>query len=756
MPETQRLRYYRVNGMKTTTLSPSELERGRRSFFAFLILNTISFPLISGNIITLFALRLGAANTLVGLLSSFIYASYVFLLVGRLLIRRYGAVRLWGIFYRLRCVAMIPILFTPVLVSQGMYTGAFALVIVSVGAFNMVRGVALTSDNPIVAELAGEKDRGVFLSQVQLVAQVVAMAVGLTMGFLLGEDAPLVMYVGFIGAGILTGLAGSFFIFRIPEPKAARQGFSQRFLQTLREQFANGNMRRYFATLFLVMLTLSMLAPFVIVYFKRVYLFADGRVIFLTVIGNLGALTVALVSGLTLDRLGAKPLYFVFTALVAVTIVPIIVAPSLSTELGRWLFPALVFFFQFMGTVGLNIAGRNYFFAISDSRDSLNLGIAYFIITGAAGAIGSLIGGAILDGLSQIFFPVDAFRVYFGMLVAFAVTILILIYGLADTGQYSIGTAFTFIFSPRDLRALTLLRKLTKSTSAGEEQQVIEALKSAPSTLSVEDLIRRLRSPSYFVRAQALSAFKTVPLDESATRAVMAEVKNHPYTTAYMAAEILGERRVVEAIRPLRQVLSSRDYFLAGKAMVALARIGDTESVPRIHGIVEKTKNPRLIIYGSKALEILSAGGSVPMLVQKLETRTSPFVRDEIILAIAGILRFGDWFFPHYSKFVEKSLDGVAVLEDLVHENHDKLSEEEHRRMLQMLDSLTRRQEDFQTAADELLNQLDDEYEEEGAAMKAGLMDAAILKLERFRFLVAAYLVHRFLIASPTTATRIR
>jgi MFS family permease len=742
--------------MKTTTLSPSELERGRRSFFAVLVLNTISFPLISGNIITLFALRLGAANTLVGLLASFIYVSYVFLLVGRVLIRRYGAVRLWGIFYRLRCLAMIPILFTPVLASQGMYTGAFALVIVSVGSFNMFRGVALTSDNPIVSELAGQKDRGVFLSQVQLVAQIVAMAVGLTMGFLLGDDAPLVMYVAFIGAGILTGLVGSFFIFRIPEPKAARQGFSQKLMDTLRQQLGKSNMRRYFAALFLVMLTLSMLAPFVIVYFKRVYLFTDGRVIFLTVIGNLGALAVALISGLTLDRLGAKPLYFVFTALVAVTIVPIIVAPSLSTDLGKWLFPGLVFFFQFMGTVGLSIAGRNYFFSISESRDSLNLGIAYFVIAGAAGAIGSLLGGAILDGLSHVFFPVDAFRVYFGLLVAIAVTILILIYGLTDTGEYGIRTAFTFIFSPRDLRALTLLRKLTKSTSADQEQKVIEELKGAPSSLSVDDLIRRLKSPSYFVRAQALSAFKAVPLDEPARKAVMAEVKNHPYTTAYMAAEILGERRVHQALKPLRQVLSSRDYFLAGKAMVALARIGDVESRARIHGIVEKTKNPRLIIYGSKALEILTATDSVSMLVRKLETRTSPFVRDEIILAIAGILRFGDWFFPHYSRFVEKSLNAVAVLEDFVHEHHGRLTEEQHRRMLQLFGSLTRGQEDSRAASVELLSQLQDEPEGEVQAIRDGLENPAILKLERFRFLVASYLVHRFLGTAPTDVTRIR
>jgi hypothetical protein len=55
--------------MKKPTLSPGELGRARGLFVLFAILNVISFTLLSGNIITLYVLRVGAGNFLVGLSS---------------------------------------------------------------------------------------------------------------------------------------------------------------------------------------------------------------------------------------------------------------------------------------------------------------------------------------------------------------------------------------------------------------------------------------------------------------------------------------------------------------------------------------------------------------------------------------------------------------------------------------------------------------------------------------------------------------
>jgi len=118
----------------------------------------------------------------------------------------------------------------------------------------------------------------------------------------------------------------------------------------------------------------------------------------------------------------------------------------------------------------------------------------------------------------------------------------------------------------------------------------------------------------------------------------------------------------------LRKQLNSEDFFLSGKCMVALAKLGDRESIPQIEKIVKKTSNARLIIHGASALEIFHNRSSILILLGKLEKKTAPFLRDEIILSIGVILDIGDWFYPIYIAFLEHSSEGIDMLHDHINQ----------------------------------------------------------------------------------------
>ena len=105
--------------MRRRNLSPGELGRARGLFLLFAVLNVIAFTLLSGNIITLYALRLGAGNLLVGVLSSFMYSAYIFLFVGRRIAPKWGMIRLMGRFWTLRYLLMLPILASPFFAARG-------------------------------------------------------------------------------------------------------------------------------------------------------------------------------------------------------------------------------------------------------------------------------------------------------------------------------------------------------------------------------------------------------------------------------------------------------------------------------------------------------------------------------------------------------------------------------------------------------------------------------------------------------------
>ena len=69
-------------------LSPGRLRKLRAVQYLFSALNSFSFSLLSGSIVTLYALRLGASGTAIGALNAFGFLTFFFMPVGRVLISR--------------------------------------------------------------------------------------------------------------------------------------------------------------------------------------------------------------------------------------------------------------------------------------------------------------------------------------------------------------------------------------------------------------------------------------------------------------------------------------------------------------------------------------------------------------------------------------------------------------------------------------------------------------------------------------------
>jgi len=651
--------------MENGVLSPGALKRARKTYFAFAFFNVLSFQLISGNIITLYALRLGAGNSMVGLISSFLYMSLLFLLLGRLLVPRLGIVRLMGIFFIVRYTLFIPMPLAALFSSPENIGLAFAMMLVASAGFNIARGIAIVSDSPLVASLAGARDRGVFLSKVQVIVQSMAIAGALFTSFVLGEDSPTSRFVILISFGILAGYVGSGFIFRLPEPHEGLPEAGGTMLGSIRLAMSSVNTRRFFINSFMVHSSIALFGAFLVVYFKDRYLLADHNLILVSVLANVGALFMAVLSGLALDRIGSKPLLFTFSFVSLVSIAVAVISPSLSGP-PLFAYAGIVIFLWGMGSSGMGNSGMNYFLSITDASRRLDFGIIYYFVMGAAGTIGSIVGGLVLDFLlySIQLEPVIAYRLFFCFVAFIIIAVLLNVRSLENAGAYPIRDAIMFILSPRDMRALTLLRRLDNADTVQEESAVMEELRVAPSELALDGMTGKLRSPSYQIRAKALEYFAAAPLDDDARRLLVSEVRNNPYTTGNLAARIIGERKIQEGVEALRSGLMSPDTLLAGECMVALAKLDDAEAIVAIESLFKRTHNPRLTIFGAKALELYRRPSSLVALLDKLESRQAPYIRDEIILSLSGCFGDSDWFYPRYVDFLDKAGLGVALLLD--------------------------------------------------------------------------------------------
>jgi hypothetical protein len=309
------------------TLSPAGLQKGRRSFYAFNSLNSISFVLVSGSLVTLYALSLGASNAIIGLLNAFGYGTFFFLPLGKRLVREKPIVKVFGLAWFWRYIAMAPALLAPFLVAQGLYGLAFALILLGVALFNILRGVGLIGNNPVLANLADggaggkRSDRGAFLVNVSIISSLAGMGTNLLVALVIGQAAPPWAFAAAIAVGIAVGMVGSIVLVRrVPEPEGYRPEKSGSLVRSAREAFKERPFRAYMESLFTLSLVAGMARSFLPVYAKDVFSQGDNAVMAYSLVASLGSLAMGLLTRLLVDRLGAKPLYVIYTAATALSL----------------------------------------------------------------------------------------------------------------------------------------------------------------------------------------------------------------------------------------------------------------------------------------------------------------------------------------------------------------------------------------------------------------------------------------------------
>jgi len=683
--------------------------RAMLNYYRFSIFNVISFNFLAGNIIILYALRLGAGNVLVGLIAASYQIPFIFSLIGRRLIRRFGAVKLFGYFWVARYLAMAPVLFTAFPAIREHPQLVLAIVSLCAFGFNISKGIGLTAIKPIVGEIPPQRERGSFISNQQLIIHLGAVGTGLVMAWLLGPESALARYMLLLAIGILAGFVAAYFILRLPEPEEAGHGFDARFTDGLKRAFRNQTFRRLTIVNMIAVFVGAMAEAFLLVYFKQIYGYGDQSVVIFIVAGSVGAAAMAVFSRSVIDRTGAKPLLFTFAAILALILVPVAIAPPVG---GVWvaLFPALVYFFFAMGRFGIFTAADSYFYSITQAEVRLDFGIVFGLGSGVAGTLGSILGGLFLSGLQHLF-PSHAtlpFSIYFGAAAVITVFAVAAIFRLADVGSIPMPDALGILVSPRDLRAIRLLNRLQRSRTEPEEQKAVRALRQSTSALTVDELSRRIQSPSLLIRMEALNALRDTPLTRAVEDLLMADVRNHTFT-------------------------------VSAKAMLALAQLGDRKSIPRFERQLETTPNARVAIYAVKALETLGSVRSLPLILRALSGTEEPFQRDEYILSCARLLGFFEWFYVLYLEFLEEPREGLRSLVDAAADASD---------------DTTKFAAAFAAAFDAEGPELRDLVQRYlgdreitvgmisvASIFRESLTDATLLSLERFRYLLLAALI---------------
>lgn len=643
----------------------SNLRKAQRNYRLFIFFNVISFSLLTGSILFLYAIRLGAGTRLLGFLSSLGSVTFIFSMLGRQIVSRLGVVKTKGYFWLIRYLVMLPVLLTLVPRIRDSRILALALITCGFFFFNFFKGIALAADKPILGSITRDADRARFVAGNEMTTYGVAIVISLVSAVLLGKESPLWKYVVFLACGIAAGVAASRAVLRLPEPENDGRNGHAPNLKKIRSITRGSGFGRLLLLVTSSNLGLSMADGFIILYFKDIYAQPDNLVVFFSAAGSIGVFAIALFSRFITDRVGSKPVNFSLNLFRIVSTLPLIAAPRILSPGVRIAFLAVCFFLHRLTMMGIQTTSDLYFFATTKPEDRLDLGIIFNIVRGLFGMIGALAGGFLLGFLQDILHtagPVVPFRIFYSISLVFFLFNMLVLRRLPDVSDFSVTDLLSIIFSPRDLKAIHYLNRLSRISSSEEERGIVAAMASNRSLISGKELRNRLDSPSFFIRMEALNALGRHGPDPETESLLISHVRSYPYTTAHVAAELLGKFNSSNAVEALREALGSRDYLLRSKAACSLAEIGDRESVPRFLEMLSGSDNPRIIIFTARALEILKAGEGIPALLAKLTLKGYPHLEDDIILSTAGILGIGEWFYPRYLEFLRNPQEAVRLL----------------------------------------------------------------------------------------------
>jgi MFS family permease len=284
-----------------------QASQGFYSVHWFSLMNAVSFQIILGAPMILYAKSIGATSTVVGILAAFTPLMTVLQLPAAKWLPVYGYKRFVLMGWSFRTIFIFLVAAVPLL-SFLNDVAKLVLLVASLFVFNFLRGIASTAWMPWIAALIPEEEKPVFLSRDQIFMFCGSLISLLCSALLMAGDVDASEYSIVFLASALTGTAALFFINRIPDVCSTEQ--MQRSSEPVPWRQILFHPPFFSLLLFNLsfVIVIGSLGVFTVEYLHEFPDFSVSKVLYLTGISFVGALVSLPFLGKILERFGVKPL----------------------------------------------------------------------------------------------------------------------------------------------------------------------------------------------------------------------------------------------------------------------------------------------------------------------------------------------------------------------------------------------------------------------------------------------------------------
>lgn len=452
--------------MQGEDLTREQREAAQKDLLTFTALNSLSFEVLAGQILILFARNVGASLAEVGLLAALLpFASIIQLGVAPL-VKRFGPRKLMLAGWGARTAVSACLLFVPYVARHASASRATQMLLAVMGSFYLCRALGMSSWLPLVQEIVPPHDRGMYLSRQEWMRQVSMVIIAVVTAIYLFGESGTTRFVHVMALGTVAAGWSLWYLWRIPDVGFDLEPEDGHYLQHALAPLRDRGFLRYLAFSVTLRMVLSAISPFLVVFLREgLHLPASG-VIAVNTVSSLGALATLGWWGRWSDRVGAKPALAVSMGGMAATLTLWMLTRAGSPAM--WLEAGAVTITLGVFAGGLTVAMSKFELGFIPVRDRAHYVAINVTVVGLASGIATLAAGRLLQLLSPVSFQwglieVDSYRLFFLTAAVLLSVPFFLRRGLPEERARSLRSLMRRAFVRRTARVRRLLAQVGPS-----------------------------------------------------------------------------------------------------------------------------------------------------------------------------------------------------------------------------------------------------------------------------------------------------
>jgi hypothetical protein len=193
-------------------LTLSQKKEAQSGFLYFATINAFSYSALAESVLVLYGLKLGANDFHIGLLSSYIHLTTIFVLLGKAMVARWGAARTYSTCWFFRNLMGGLLLLAPWIYQHYSPNLGLYWLLGSSFLFFAFRSMGVSSDNILINDITSENDRGRFIGQAWFWGYAAMVSMLVAVSFWLRGNPSFFHFQVLVGVGCVLGMTASIFL----------------------------------------------------------------------------------------------------------------------------------------------------------------------------------------------------------------------------------------------------------------------------------------------------------------------------------------------------------------------------------------------------------------------------------------------------------------------------------------------------------------------------------------------------------------